>query len=258
MERKGKLAKISSLISRVSNWPRVLADHAHLSRADYQCELRDGTRLNVRGGTDDRHVIFEVLVEGIYPTPFGAQSTVVDIGAHIGCFSLLAARRGARVFSYEPFPANYKALAGNVELNRASAVQAFPIAVAGETGTRQLFIPDDETHSGRNSLYPRRGTRSVEIQCTTINQIYREHGLTDVALLKVDCQDSEYEVLYSADATVLASTRTIVAECEVMDEGPPEWNVNALAAHLENNGFTARVDGSFLLAAKDPAVLATW
>lgn len=255
MTSLSKLNKARQLVARVSNWPTVLADHLGLSRRDYDTRLRNGLRVHVRSGTDDRHVVFEVLVEGIYPVPVERSSTVIDIGAHIGTFSLLAASRGARVLSYEPFPPNYRALRHNISLNDAVNVQAFDLAVAETPGTRTLFIPDNTTFSGRNSLYPGRGAKSVAVRCTTLREIYEQHELADVALLKVDCQDSEYEVLYSADASVLQRTRAIVAECEVM-QGPPEWNIHALAAHLGRHGFATRIDGSFLFATKDPSLIA--
>ncbi len=46
--------------------------------------------------------------------------TVVDIGAHIGYFSLLAAslvREKGSVFAFEPEPRNYALLVRNIELN---------------------------------------------------------------------------------------------------------------------------------------------
>jgi tRNA G37 N-methylase Trm5 len=58
----------------------------------------------VRGNSDDRHVIFEVLIKKIYPMKIKQGSIVVDIGAHIGCFTIHVARSRCEVFSYEPFP----------------------------------------------------------------------------------------------------------------------------------------------------------
>ena len=61
-----KLRKLFRLVHAVENWPRTLLDHLRLRSAPYICRLRDGTLLEVRGGTDDRHTVFEVFAQGTY------------------------------------------------------------------------------------------------------------------------------------------------------------------------------------------------
>ena len=71
----------------------------------------------------DRAAIFQVLFAGNYDRLLESLSegdVVIDAGANIGCFTLLAARKvGARgiVIAIEPGPNNYKRLKSNVEIN---------------------------------------------------------------------------------------------------------------------------------------------
>jgi len=61
----------------------------------------------------------------------------VDVGANIGYFTLLVARRCPRgkVFSFEPDPANYAVLKANVALNRLEdVISAHRLAVSDEDG----------------------------------------------------------------------------------------------------------------------------
>src|SRR5258707_906552 len=164
--RRGrKVGKLLRLLRCVRNWPRTLADHLRFSRSEYVCEMRDGSRILVRGGTDDRHVVFEVFVERIYAVSVGPGDVVIDIGAHIGCFTVWAARQGARVFSFEPLPENFDALKRNTLLNCLSDVVHHRVAVGKGDNTRRLVLPDNAAYTGRCSLYPGRGTNFVEVTC---------------------------------------------------------------------------------------------
>jgi hypothetical protein len=95
-----KMAKLRRLIARIQTWPRALADHLRLTRGSYVCRLRDGSAVEIRGGTDDRHVLFEVFVEDIYPVSVRPGYTVVDVGAQIGCYTIRAATPGPRVYAF--------------------------------------------------------------------------------------------------------------------------------------------------------------
>ena len=234
--RFGKLSKLLRLRHVIRNWPRTLVDHLHLNKADYVCHLRDGSSFEVRGGTDDRHVIFEVFVEKIYPVHVGSGDVVVDIGAQIGCFTVWAARQGARVFAFEPFPSNFDALRRNVSRNLLRNVHLERKGVAGTRETKKLFVPENKTHSGRYSLFPERGTEAISVECITLGDIFAENNLEQVDLLKIDCQGAEYEILYEASAETLAKVSAIVVECERF-KGGGKQSVEGMVSYLNDNRF---------------------
>jgi FkbM family methyltransferase len=70
--------------------------------------------------TETRMILDEVFVhkyylqEGISISP---GDIVLDVGANIGAFTLLAARYGARVYAYEPIPATFELLQLNIQLH---------------------------------------------------------------------------------------------------------------------------------------------
>lgn len=244
-----KTRKLRGLIATVRNWPRALADHLGLGRGGYVCRLRDGTVIEIRGGTDDRHVVFEIFVENIYPAPVRSGDIVVDIGAQIGCYSVRAARRGARVFAFEPFPENFAALQRNIALNGLTGVQAFPHAVGPESAARTMFLPDDAGHTGRYSLFPGRGSKTLDVACRSLDAIVRENALERIDVVKIDCQGSEYEILFGASRETLAKIRRMIVECEIFDR--PDWSVAALRSFLEERGFHVNARERVLYATRD-------
>ncbi|MBA2244504.1 MAG: FkbM family methyltransferase [Gemmatimonadota bacterium] len=243
-------AKLLRLRRAVRNWPRTLLDHLRLSTADYICHLRDGSSFEVRGGTDDRHVIFELAVQQIYPVAITPGDVVIDVGAHIGCFTVMAARRGARVLSFEPVPTNFARLQRNVERNGIEGALLFPVALSERREEREIFLPDDRSHSGRFSLHLGRGGETLRISCLSLDEVVEEHAVERIDLLKLDCQGSEYEILYGASESTLDRVQAIAVECEHFAE-PAEWSVDGLKRYLESRGFSARVTGRILIARRE-------
>lgn len=244
----GRLATPLRIRRAFRSWPRVLADHVGAARGSYVAELRDGTSFEVRAGTDDRHVLYEIYVQGIYDAPIGPGDVVVDIGANIGGFTVLAARRGARVVAFEPFPANFAALERNVRRNGLQAELA-QVAVADAARTAPLVIPDDASFSGRYSLHEGRGEQTIEVRCIPFDEVLAEFALPAIDLLKLDCQGSEYEILFSASPASLQRVRSVIVECEAFPD-QPEWSPAAMAGFLREHGFAVTQDGSMVRASR--------
>lgn len=243
-----KVRSAVGIIRTARNWGDVLLDHVGLVKHRYVCENRSGLRFNLRGGTDDSRVWFEIYVRGCYgQAAIQPGAVVVDIGANIGCFSVRAARNASRVLAYEPFQSNLDLLRGNIDLNSANNVQVFPFAVGGNEGLSTLFIPDDDGFVGRVSLHPGRGTRTTECICITLDQVVLDNELNQIDLLKIDCQGAEYEILYQASADTLGRCRQVIAECEIY-ENRPEWSIAALGRHLMEHGFDVQTHHNLLYA----------
>ncbi|MBI2822200.1 MAG: FkbM family methyltransferase [Acidobacteria bacterium] len=244
-----KPARFLRLAGAVNNWPGTLLDHLGLARAEYRCSLRSGLQFQVRPGTDDRHVIFEIFADQIYRVNVSPGDVVIDIGAHIGCFSLWVASKGAQVLAFEPFPENFAALQRNLQLNRITRVQPYQMAVSDRRGVRRLVLPDNAAHTGRYSFHPGRGARTVEVSCVSLDDIISEHQLTRIDVLKIDCQGSEYEILYHTSPGTLAKTRSIVMECELFEE-PLNWSLACMQRYLEDHGFETHVRERLIHACK--------
>ena len=69
------------------------------------------------------------------------NDVVYDLGAQAGFYSLLASRlvgpQGA-VYAFEPLPRNVRLLQQHIDLNRATNINVFELAVGGTDGTAQF------------------------------------------------------------------------------------------------------------------------
>jgi len=119
------------------------------------------------------------------------NDTVVDIGASIGAFSVLAAKRGAQVYSYEPTPRSFELLTKNI---KGYSVVAHNLAVADRVGHAELFIAGGD--EGNSLIHQQKSGVSLQVQTTTLDEIVKKIG--HCHFLKIDCEGGEIAILKGA------------------------------------------------------------
>ena len=129
---------------------------------------------------------------------------VVDVGANIGYYTLLAARlvgEAGRVFAFEPDPHNFDLLCKNIEINGYGNVVPVRKAVFSKSGKMKLFL--DESNLGGHSLSEANvdTSGSVTVEVTSLDDYF---GNTDsrIDVIKMDVQGSEMDVLEGMTNTI--------------------------------------------------------
>lgn len=130
--------------------------------------------------------------------------TFIDIGAHIGIFTLITSvlvGPSGRVFAFEPEPNNFRHLLEHLELNKCSNVFPIHAAVSDRTGTDRLQINADcdGGHSFYDiSLHPlavkaKEDVKSVRVPMVTLQKFFEYEGR--VRIIKIDAEGSEFRIL---------------------------------------------------------------
>lgn len=121
---------------------------------------------------------------------------VVDIGAHIGYYSLLAARgvgSEGHIYAFEPAPGTYDLLCRNLERNGYRNVTAVRKAVAAGGGVGRLWLSDKS--SALNKLVTEScAGDSLEVETTSLDDYFADYG-GRLDLIKVDTEGSEQLIL---------------------------------------------------------------
>lgn len=143
-----------------------------------------------------------------------AGGVVVDIGANIGIFSLLAAaRQGSRVFAFEPHPENIRFLRRNVSANRKVNVNVCESAVSGLSGLQRLFVnPNAAGHSLYATSAADGGPDDIRVPTRTLPEIIDTYRLDRVHFLKMDCEGSEGAILLSTPSDYLKKIDRLAIE----------------------------------------------
>lgn len=170
--------------------------------------------------------------------------TVVDVGANRGQFAL-AARQFcpvARVYSFEPLPGpadTYRSLFlgdGHAVLREA--------AIAPDSGIRSMHVSarDDSSSllpiQGRQlDIFPEtREVSSISVQVAPLDTFLRSTEIIGPALLKIDVQGFEYEVLCGSES-LLSAFDAVYCECSFVELYSGQKLVPEVIEWLASRGF---------------------
>lgn len=149
-----------------------------------------------------QHGTWEPFESELFTNSIGAGMVVVDIGANLGYYTLLAARavgESGRVIAFEPDPRNLDLLRRNVKRNGfADRVTIVAAALTGEPGTVQLFR---DTHNlGAHSMVQANvsSAGAINVPAMTLDGALGELGMACVDVLKLDTQGAEGSIFSGA------------------------------------------------------------
>ena len=147
--------------------------------------------------------------------------TFVDIGAHIGYYSLKAAPvvgPGGRVIAVEPNPETVRRLRDNIRASvAASVVSVQPVACSDVEATLDLFAAS-RNNTGETSLSHTNASQaglsvaSYRVRSRPLDDIVKESGVARVDAVKIDVEGAEYLVLKGAHETLKRYHPVIIVE----------------------------------------------
>jgi len=122
------------------------------------------------------------------------RMTVLDIGANIGYYTLIAAKkvgRGGKVFAFEPEPSNYDLLCKNIKINKLHNVVPIPKAVSDSANITKLYL--SPVNRAEHSFCKYRGTSATFVNVETI--VLDDFLKDKIDFIKMDIEGAEMEAL---------------------------------------------------------------
>ena len=152
-------------------------------------DSKDSLGVSIRG-------IYNPLTTNLFRKEINKGEVVLDIGAHIGYFTLIAANlvgEEGKVFAFEPAPDNFALLKKNVEFNGYENVVPIEKAVSNKCGRTKLFL--DERSTGNNTIYePANAGKSVEVDVITLDEFFKDYN-GNINFIKMDVEGAEPAVI---------------------------------------------------------------
>jgi|SRR3989344_2758682 len=116
---------------------------------------------------------------------------VIDLGAHIGYYSLLFAKlvgKNGKVISYEPSKDNFRILKLNKNMNKLGQLKVLNFAVSNKTGVDKLYLSEDNSGDHRINILNDQGRNFEKVKVTTLDHDFNNQKID---FIKIDIQGSE-------------------------------------------------------------------
>jgi FkbM family methyltransferase len=169
-------------------------------------------------GPDDRKLyilgLYERRITEILRRECTKGGTAIDLGSHVGYFTLLLAsltRNGGRVVAFEPNPSNAERIRRTLALNHLGHVTLVEAAVSDRSGSMQFAV--EETGSmGRLVSSPESMPSSVRVSVVSLDDVAGEHDLENVSVIKMDIEGAEAGAIHGMRRLIGRCRPVIVCE----------------------------------------------
>lgn len=204
-----------------------------------------GYRIAYRPGTSDDEVLKhsfdnDIFFKGVPEYRPKSGDVVLDVGAHLGDFTFLAAGLVSPgiVYAVEPCKITFDLLNLNIALNRTTNVLARQLALCDRNGTCTLYHSPPGEDWGNSTTYDHAESSEV-VPCQTLGSFFDEHGIERVSFAKLNCEGGEFAIILGAPPEVLRRVDIflVLYHCDFA----PSRNEQELVKHLEAVGFKTTI-----------------
>lgn len=180
----------------------------------------------------------EVLLKNIF------CKTIIDIGANRGQFSLVARHcfKDAQIFAFEPLPQPFKVLQ-NIFVHD-HMITLYQMAIGSVSIPQQMHISQRDDSSSllpitelQNKVFP--GTKEkaiINVDVKPLDSILKKDAIRNPALLKIDVQGYELEVLKGCK-DILSLLTYVYVECSYQELYQGQPLANEIISFLNQQGF---------------------
>jgi FkbM family methyltransferase len=148
---------------------------------------------------------------------------VVDIGAHIGHYTIIASKRvgaNGKVVAIEASPSNFEILNRNIKLNQLANIINLNHVVYSKETKLKLYLPGEESgHTIYNTVISDRARNEdkfVEVNANTLDYLLQSEGIKQEQInwIKIDVEGAEFEVL-KGSTNILSNSKDIALLIEI-------------------------------------------
>jgi FkbM family methyltransferase len=178
---------------------------------------------------------YEPISRAVLEALLRPEHTFLDLGAHVGFYSLAGALsvKGVKVIAFEPNPKNFRILQANVAANGLTGVHCEPLAISDTDGTATLYLTESDMSASLMKDFQAEDTAqidSIEVPTVSLDSYVQRHGVRGPMLIKVDIEGHEPAFFRGASKTLAEYRPDIVLEV-LYDQEP------TLVSDLKSLGY---------------------
>lgn len=237
-----KFSILKKCVKIIKNWYTVAFVYYRIYNKEFfLLNLKNGFKLKLRTKSTDIQAFLNVwLIEEYAMIGFEIREndTIIDIGAHIGLFTVYASQfcNNGRIFSFEPIRDNYSLLLENIEINNLSIIRPFNLAVTGVRNKIKIY--KSELDESAHTIYGK-GRDYVEVDSVSLKEIIDSNSIISCDLLKLDCEGAEYEIMKTLPDEYLIRIRKICMEYHPIKDF--QYELDKLRDRLDRFGFEIKM-----------------
>lgn len=158
---------------------------------------------------NDDLLFCEIYLENCYHiATLNKGMVIVDVGAHQGFYSLIAAVKvgnEGKIIAIEPEPENYKKLLDNIKLNNFKNIIPVNLGLSDHNGIEKLYLNSSSTD---HSLVKKsKNENFINIKVRTLDSLLEELNFKKIDVLKIDTEGAELLILKGAEETLRKNPR---------------------------------------------------
>jgi FkbM family methyltransferase len=173
------------------------------------------------------HIQKQILWYGYYEKKYvliwekfiGENSVVIDIGANIGYYSIVASQlaKHGSIYAFEPASQTYQSLLGNIQANDLANVRPLQLAAFSESLEKQLFI-SQANNIGMTGLKKTMnfGNKIEKVQAVALDEWVEQNKIGKIDLVKIDIEGAEFLALKGMAQTLKKSQPVLFIEISVL------------------------------------------
>ena len=241
----GKIKLFIKIIIILKNWYVIPSLYFNNSNTEFATLItRTGVKIKIRTNSTDLMAFTHVWVIGEYSKKgfeINDNDSIIDVGAHIGLFSLFASQfcKKGKIFSFEPIKENFELLKENIRINDITNISLFNEAISNTTSKITLYQNEDE--AGHSKFI--KTSKSIQVNSKAFKEFIDEREIEKCGLLKLDCEGSEYEIIESLPPKYFEKFKKIIIEYHLADTKPNL--IRNLKANLINSSYDISIKPIF-------------
>lgn len=198
-----------------------------------------------REGTTDEHAVAQHLKNSnvlfIPEYTLKPDDVIIDIGAHIGTFSIPAAAmlKSGKVYAIEAGKENCECIEKNRKLNNLTNVFISHLALTDFKGKTKLYHKSKKGYLGSSIVKDFSG-EAEEVPADTLANFMQDNHILHCDYMKLNCEGAEFNIILSTPMEILqrVDLMLILYHLDIAKNFSTE---GGLIQHLQQSGFSTKV-----------------